>query len=389
MSFPEAVLICPDEKRRRPLSDALHKLQVRVVREFGAYPGGTAVAALLEMACDAIIVEIDSDLGAALELVERISQDSGATVMVFSGSSDPEIVVRCMRAGAREFLREQGFNAAAGEALARAATRRAESADRRKRKGRLLAFWGAKGGVGVTTLASNFAITLQKEAGANVALVDLNVQLGGVSVLLGITPRFTVLDALRHGDRLDREFVSTLVTEYGAGLSVLAAPDEYVPSVPITNGTLGKVFHILRENYPYVVVDAGPGLGASSEAMFEAADSIYVVTQVDIPSLRNAQRFIAHRKSAGQQGLEVVLNRFEPRKIEYDEDRITKAIGIAPRWRVPNDYAGVRRAQNTGSPTSLANSPVARAISEMARAACGKPLDREKKGKFGFLGLVW
>lgn len=386
MTSCETVLICPNQGRQIDLEEAIRKSGGRIVDVLAAYPSPPAVAALVRSACDAIIIELDSDPSAALELIEHINRASGVTLMVFSGSADPDLIVRCMRVGAREFLSSENMATVLRDAMDRAISRRAEySAGQKGPAGKLVVFWGAKGGVGVTTLASNFAIALQKEAETGVALVDLNVQLGGVAVLLAMEPKFTILDALRHGDRLDRDFVSTLITEYRPGLSVLPAPDQYVPSVPITNGTVGKLFHILREQYRYVVVDAGPGLGASTEAMFAAADSIYVVTQADIPALRNAQRFIAHCKQAGHNALEVVLNRFEPRKLEYDEERITKALGLAARWKIANDYAGVRRASNTGSPLQLANSPIAHGIAQMARAACGKPLER-KKAKFGFLG---
>jgi pilus assembly protein CpaE len=300
--------------------------------------------------------------------------------MVFSASTEPELLMRCMRAGAREFLQAGGFTATLGEALTRAAVRRAEAASYARKTGKLLVFWGAKGGVGVSTVASNFALTLRKEAAADVALVDLNLQLGGIAVLLGFTPQFTILDALRHSDRLDHEFVSTLMTPHESGISVLASSDEYRPSIPITNGTVGKVLHILRERYGYVVVDAGPGLGSSADELFETADRNYVITQLDIPSLRNAQRFLAHHRHANQQSLEVVLNRFEPRKLEYDEERIARALGVAPRWKIPNDYPGVRRSQDTGSPLPPAHSPVARGIAECTG---GLRQTRRPEGKEG------
>ena len=93
-------------------------------------------------------------------------------------------------------------------------------------------FWGAKGGSGVTTLAANFAIALRQETSGEVALLDLNPQLGDVSVLLGLTPQFTITDALLNPDRLDEEFVSTLVTRHGSGVSVLAAPDVFTSAAP-------------------------------------------------------------------------------------------------------------------------------------------------------------
>jgi len=382
----EIVLISPDEKWRRTLGQAVGEVHGGIVRELAEYPSSAALASP-ELASGVVVIEVDSDTAAALELVERISQNAGATVMVFSGSGDPGLLVRCMRAGAREFLGFQNLTADLREALARAAARRAEIEERKKVRGKLLVFWGAKGGVGVTTLASNFAIALRKESGSPVALVDLNVQLGGVAVLLGMNPRFTLLDALRNPGRVDREFVSTLMTQDNSGLAVLPSSDEYVPSVQIGNGTVNKVIQLLREQYGYVVVDAGPGLGHSTEAVFESADSTYVVTQLDIPSLRNAQRFIAHRKRVGDPVLEVVLNRFEPRKLEYDEERITKAIGLAPRWKVPNDYPAARRSQNTGLPLAMENSPVARSLLLMARAACGKPVEKEKRGRLGLFGF--
>ena len=105
MSPPDTVLICPNEKVRGYLADAIRASGAKVVRELGSYGGAAGLTAVLDMVCDAIIVEIDSDVATALELVESLSQDSSATVMVFSASTDPEILVRCMRAGAREFLR--------------------------------------------------------------------------------------------------------------------------------------------------------------------------------------------------------------------------------------------------------------------------------------------
>ena len=105
----------------------------------------------------------------------------------------------------------------------------------------------------------------------------------------------------------------------------------------------------------------------------------------DVPSLRNANRLITHMERMGnaQRRVEVVLNRFEPRRIEIDEERIAKALGHQLQWKVPNDFASVRRSQNTGTPLALENSTVSRMVHQMARAACGKTTDVEKKKKFG------
>jgi pilus assembly protein CpaE len=246
-------------------------------------------------------------------------------------------------------------------------------------------FWGAKGGSGVTTLATNFAIALHQETAGEVALADLNPQLGDVAVLLGLTPRFTIAEAFLNPTRLDQEFVSTLLSEHRSGISVLAAPDSYT-SAPIEERSVGTLVELVRDRFPYAVIDAGLGLGNGAEPLFQLADTIYLVTQVDIPSLRNSQRFISYLRRFGDLQIELVLNRFEPRKVEFDDERLTKAVGLPPKWRIPNDYAAVRRAANTGTPLISEKSQMSQTIYQMARAACGKPASNDRKKGFKLFG---
>src|SRR5260370_3528983 len=223
---------------------------------------------------------------------------------------------------------------------------------------------GGTGGSGVISLASNFAIALEKESGREVVLVDLDIQLGDVSLVLSLTPKFTILDALRNGNRLDSDFVSTLLAEHSSGISVLAAADEYHPLTPLEDGSLGKLMYILRDQFPYVVVDAGASAGRAGDLLLELADVIYLVTQLDVPSLRNANRLIAHMERMGnsQRRVEAVLNRIELRRIEIDEERIAKALGHALQWKVPKDFASVRLSQHTATPHQLATSPTPRTV---------------------------
>jgi pilus assembly protein CpaE len=126
-------------------------------------------------------------------------------------------------------------------------------------------------------------------------------------------------------------------------------------------------------------------LGKGGDLLLELADSIYLVTQVDVPSLRNANRLIAYMDRMGnsQRRVEVVLNRFDPRRTEIDDERIVKALARPLQWKIPNDFSAIRRSENTGVPIALENSPVSRMLHQMARAACGKISDHKKKKRFG------
>jgi len=377
------VLIAPDEAARRNLRRALDAQRATILREFDIYPSYAHLPALLDSDSDAFVIEMDSDPDIAMDLVEAVcTRKPSATVMVYSAYTDSDQMVRSMRAGAREFLTGVIPPAELRDALVRAAARRSERTVK-KTRGRLMVFWGAKGGSGVTTLAANFAIALRMETGAEVALVDLNPDLGDVAVLLGVTPRFTVAEALQNSKRLDHEFVNTLMTPHRSGIAILAAPDTYRSSIQSESRTVGKLMDVLGTQYPYVVVDAGRALGDGLDPLFQMADTIYLVTQLSVPSLRNTQRFISHIQLEGERNIELVVNRFEPRKTEFDDERVTKVLGLEPKWKVPNDYAAAHRTSNAGDPLILEKSPIANVLRSMARAAAGRPVPVARKKGWG------
>ncbi len=117
------------------------------------------------------------------------------------------------------------------------------------------------------------------------------------------------------------------------------------------------------------------------------ANVIYLVTQLDIPSLHSARRFISYIQETGERRIEVVVNRYDPRRTEFDEEPCAKALGLATEWKIPNDYAAAHRAANTGNPLILEKSALAQALRALARSACGKPLQpTRKKGTWGLFG---
>lgn len=378
------VLISPNDSRRRTLANALSGPQAHISRQFSEYPHLETLSQVLEGDCDVMIVDVDEDAERALDLVENIcAQYPLVTVMVYSSRNDSDLLVRCMRAGARELLAEPVRPSAITDALIRASARLLEVRRTKKALGKALVFVGSKGGSGVTTIACNFALLLAKESGSQVALVDLDLYLGDAALNLGIKPQFTILDALRNEQRLDSHFLATLLFQHESGLAVLAAPDVHA-AVGAPEAATGKVLRILRSDFDYVVVDAGGASGQVQEVLLDDAESIYLVTQVSIPALRNSHRLIPYLLgTAKERNLEVVLNRFDSRLNDIDETGISKALGRPARWKVPNDYAAVRRAQNSGTPIAMEDTVITRTLREMAREACGKSAPLVKKKKFG------
>jgi pilus assembly protein CpaE len=133
-------------------------------------------------------------------------------------------------------------------------------------------------------------------------------------------------------------------------------------------------------------VDAGRDVGEAAEAVLQIADTIYLVTQLDIPSLRNAQRLITYMQRSGNPHIELVINRHDARREDIDDAQVAKALGLSPKWKVANDYAAARRTSNAGTPLIHEKSPAAAAVRAMARAAIGKPPVPEKRKSFSLFG---
>jgi pilus assembly protein CpaE len=374
-------LIGPTDSRRKALADALASLHGSVTREFSFYPEMDDVPRLLEAEYDVVIVELDSNPEYALELVENICGKSAVTVMVFSEQVFPEMLVRCMRAGAREFLTQPITASTIAEAMVRASVRRPSAQAVRKATGKMMIFIGAKGGSGVTTVASNFAVSLAKESGHSTVLIDLNLPFGNAALDLGLTPQYSTVNALLNAPRLDSNYLSTLLTKHDSGLSVLAAPDKFA-NIQITQESVERLFYVARQEFDYVVVDAGSRFDAISKALFEPGSTVYLVLQVSITELRNANRLITELFKSNTVKLEVVLNRFTPRTLSIDEASITKALTIPATWKIPGDYPAARSAQNTATPLALEDSPISRIIQQMSRSACGSIDVPEKKKRF-------
>jgi pilus assembly protein CpaE len=379
------VVIGPDEQRRRSITAAIAGQHLKIARELPDYPDVDDVAELLEGDHDAVVIDLDPDPERALDLVENICEaDGGVTVMVYSGHTDHDLLLRCMRAGAREFLTEPLDAGTIAEAMVRASARGDElRRPKKKATGKLFVFTGAKGGAGVTTIAANFAVALSRHCEGKTALVDLELELGDAALTLGVTPKFSVMDGIQELSRLDAEFFSALLTKHTSGLSVLAAPDQ-ITTANISAAALMRIVTLAREQFAHVVVDAGSRHGAFHEALFEAASMVYLVAQVSVADLRNANRLIKRFFHDAEPGrLQTVLNRYHARGLEIDEASIVKALTRPVNWKVPNDYVSARKAQNTGHAMAVQETPISRVFQDMAREASGQVPPPGKRRKFG------
>jgi pilus assembly protein CpaE len=195
---------------------------------------------------------------------------------------------------------------------------------------------------------------------------------------------YSTANALRDSSRLDANFLCSLLTRHPSGLSVLPAPGEFSP-LQAPNEAIDKLLSVAKQCFDYVVVDVGSRVDLRDTTVFEESVSLYLIAQVGVSELRNANRLITQFFSTRGRKLQIVLNRYTPHALLFDEQQIAKALTRPALWKIPDDFATARRTQNSATPVALEDSPIATVIRQMARTACGLPATPEKKrGFFSF-----
>lgn len=364
-------------------------------QEFCSYPFELDRAlSMIEHRFHAVLVDLDGDSEYALEVVEKIASRTLATVMVYSELADREQVIRCMRAGAREFL---SLPLAAGDmdgALARIPMRAAplvaaaeitpQAAEPTAARG-LYVFQGAKGGCGVTTVAVGFAMALARDSAASTLLIDLGAPLGDAALQLGLLNDYSIAHALEDPGRLDESFLRSLLARPCAGLWLLAGPGDYAEhNWPVSS--IDKLLAVARQSFQNVVVDVGARIDLMESSLFSETASVYLVTEVGLSELRNAHRMLTQLLGTRAQRPQVVLNRYTSRALGFDDDSVAKALGQPARWKIPEEDGSGSRNRHTVAELTAEESAAFKAVRQMARAACGLPALAEKKKGFGLFG---
>jgi len=339
---------------------------------------------------DICIVNFDRDRRRAALAAESIHSAAPETA-VFAVSTDaqPDLIIQAMRSGCSEYLlkpmgREQLLNA-----VARVGGRRKERLQ--PFKAQLLAFMGAKGGCGVTSVVTQLGAMLANSFSKKTLIVDLHPDFGDAALYLGLTKyRYHFFELMENNDRLDAELLQSFVAHHSSGLDLIPAPEGNDAPRRILPGAVAQTFEFLRMRYDFILVDMAPGLSDENLEMIRHCDQLHVVTVSEVSALRNVVRHLDYltRKEIPRERFRVVLNRHQKRALISDGE-IEKTIGQKIFWKVPNQYAHVVKAINGGDPVAqLSSSDVTKNLRELASSLGAKPTPEKKKESSGFLGLL-
>lgn len=370
----QALLICPDRGKAGELMRLLGPQAASVVIRY-LYPSGAALIGLLNtLRLTVCLVDADSDRDAALRLIAEINARAPALpIVALLGGSNPELILRCLRQGASEFL-IQPFSLDQWQAVWERIGR-AQPAQSAEKLGRLILVAPGKGASGATTVAANLAFQLKRAGNQKVLLADLDPLTGSIAFMLKLKSSYSFLDALTHADRLDEDLWRALVNPC-QGVDVLLSPEE-----PLGSGEdwdPAALVGYCQRHYDVAVVDAAGLFGEWNLSLARLANERLLVTTSELPALHAAQRALGYLEDNGIQRdrLRIVVNRYAAER-SLAPEAIQEALGCPLFHILPNDYESLQKAVMEGKPVS-AGSRFGKAMVELAEKLGGKATPRRE-----------
>lgn len=342
--------------------------------------GTEAVALATETRPDIILCGLKEPVARVVQTIESLVHAlPEIPIIVYSDSGELETIRKAMLAGSRDFLRAP-FEP---EELRRSLMAILEAEERRHlqqagsamlaSQGSIITIFGAKGGVGKTTVAVNLAVALGRQARQATVLVDADDTFGDTAATLALTPERTVTDALRALDGADGEDLKNFLTYHESGLAVLAGPASPFEWRGIAGERMQQLLHRLARQFDVVLVDTGGTLSDTTLADLEAASLILWLTTPEYASVRNSLQALQAVDSLRlpEDRVRIVLNMASP-EIEVDPDSIEEALGRQIFWTIPYDRL-LRRSAQLGQAVvhSHPQSPAAGNLTELALVLSG------------------
>lgn len=343
-------------------------------------------------------VDVHRDIELALKTVERLSQIFLSRISII-GSGGPlpaDQLLRAVRAGCIDYLQTPVNVEEVAAALQRFQQCSIVQPQSQASVGRVLAFFGAKGGVGTTTLAVHLANYLVVCKGKKTLLIDHKHQLGHVALYLGLKDTQYYFDELlKNVDRLDTELLNGFAIRHASGLDVMASPEIATAYHQGKLDELERAMDFLKSEYDYILIDSSVEYQDTKMSIIAEADEVFLVSTPDVASLRDLARLVEHiGLSPDANGkLHLIINR-STADDSLTPAQIQKAVRFPVTHTVPNNYSELLRSINQGEPISpLRPSGFNQALAEIAReilhesgpeADSSAPKGKGERTKFAF-----
>src|SRR3954470_20765534 len=344
-----AIVIDADPTNRSEMAAFLTQHGVHVVQEL---PAVENLEKALQRGEPPQLVVINLDPGAP-DTLKRMGglprQFPEISFFVLSQLLDANLLMDAMHLGVKEFIplpiHAEKFAAAID---------RVAGMNGMGKKAKTIHVIPTMGGCGSTTIACNVAASLAKAG--KTALLDLDLVRGGVASYFDLRPRYTIADVMDQTAQLDRTLLDNALARHGkSGLGILSRPELPEDTQRVTQAGFGRLMGMVGRMFDYVVMDSMMSIDPVYAAAIGAADVNVIVMQLNVPSAKNAERFVGALRRMGIESskMKIVVNRYVKKGWDIDPEEVERALGLKISWMVPNDFKTAIEAINFGEPVVI------------------------------------
>lgn len=339
-----------------------------------------------------VLLGLEQPLERGLQTLEAVARSFlSIPVIVYSRIDDGPVVRRAMIAGAMDYLMFPLNERTVGEAILAAIERLAPAGQRvadganpavpqkgAPAAGMVITVFGAKGGIGKTTIATNLSAALAYQAKASVALVDIDTRFGDVAIMLDSPIESTIVDVARDIDKLDRNSIRRYLTTHRSGVSLLPAPMDPSGWDDVYPAHIEKIVNLLAQTHDYVILDTPGAFNDNVAAALEVATVVLLVTSLDMASIKNTSVMLSMMRSYDfpEEKVRLTVNHANMANSVREAD-IARTLDYEIFWSIPFDDL-ISKSTQVGQPLVLwrPNSKAAQNLQQLAALLGGRPVGK-------------
>lgn len=330
------------------------------------------------VAGDVVAIDLDADPAGGLAAIRQLhTRVPGAAILAAATDVDDELMRSALAAGAVDVLALPVTAHELRKALLRSTHVRRPTPS--NVSGHVISVYGARGGLGATTLAVNLAFKLDGVTDHEVALFDLDLQRGDVAAFCDLNPVHSVANLATAPSEVDDAFLASTLVRHARGVSILAAPATIEEADLVTEHEVEVALRLLRARCAYTVIDTPRSLTASVVTALEQSDRILLLSDLSVPSVRAARRALElfGRLKIPLEHVDLVIT--EAVAGPVDVRKAVEVIGKEVFAVLPKDDAA-GAAMNDGVPLNGRPTRLAVAVDTLARRLANVPAAPKGRG---------
>ena len=379
---PKVIIVDGSIEGRSELHKMLSLAHIAVLGEAGY--GVEAHSLVEDVQPDVALIGVEEPVARGLQTIESLyAAFPTLPLIVYSSLQDGPSVRRAMLAGARDYLTQPVDPDAVASSIRTIITQEEQRVQRQAGAtptaptatagGTVITVFGAKGGIGKTTIATNLASDLVRETIQSVALVDMDTRFGDVAIMMDIPVERNIADLTRRIDQVDRTNIKDYLVQHSSGVGILPAPSHPGDWNVITPDHIEQVVRLLAQTHDFVILDTPGTFNEMVAAALEMATVVLLVTSMDIASIKDTVLALNMLKSWSfpREKVKLAINHANVANSVKDRD-IVRTLEYDVFWQIPYDES-VTKSTQLGHPIVLTKpgSKVGSNIIDLARLMGG------------------